>query len=502
MSSIAVRGARFGSPPRGVVVQAAAGVAVALLAAGLTTVLDRRGVGIGIAAGAAASVVAWLFTTRHTQLALALFLVYVGALDGYVKLATGVAGITLVRDVLLFGVVVGVLVRAQVQGRKLRLPPLSAWVCGFVVVIFVQLFNPQAGTLGHSLAGLRQHLEFVPLFFLTFAFVRTTRALRWFVVLILLVATANGTASWVQFNLAPKQFASWGPGYAERVLGKGGFANAGRTFADTADKNRTRPFGLGSDAGSGGIMGALALGGVLALASLAGRRRYLLFAVAMAIGALAAILTSQGRGVIVVSVVIVLAYALLTITSGGSARGMLAIAMGGILAVVGIQAILGSTAPSAFRYEGLSATNIVQTTTHARPGNGAAILTAITSYPLGAGLGTGGPASGSPGATELAYTVNTESELSFMTAEAGIAGMLLIVGFTVSLFVLGVTRLRQEPDREARLLLTALISPVAGMIALYYPSGVTAATPAGPYLWAIGGIVSYWLVARPAERRE
>jgi len=181
---------------------------------------------------------------------------------------------------------------------------------------------------------------------------------------------------------------------------------------------------------------------------------------------------------------------------------VLAICIASFVALVGIQTVIGSAASSTFRYDGLGAKNIINTTAHARPGNSTAILTALTTYPFGAGLGTGGPASGSPGGTDLVYTVNTESEFSFLTAETGIAGMLLLIGFTLSLIVLGATRIRHEPDREARLLLAALIAPIAGMLALFYPSGGTASIPFGPYLWAIGGIVAYWLVARQAEMRR
>ena len=482
--------------------QAASGLIVAALVGALTWFFNGHGLLLGIAVGLVVAGTVWLVTTSRTQLALALFMVYIGAVDGYLKLGTGVAAVTLLRDVLLFAIVIGLLVRSQVQGRRLTVPPLTWWVGGFVALVFVQVFNPNAGTIAHSLAGVRQHLEFVPLFFLTFTFVRTTKALRTFVVLLVLIAAGNGIASWAQFNMTPEQFAAWGPGYSDRVLAKGEFVAAGRSFADATDTNRTRPFGLGSEAGSGGITGVLALGGIVALASLVRRRRYLLFSAAMAIGAVTAILTSQGRGVVVTGFVVIFMYALLTMTSRGRVRGLLALATAGIVAFLVVQSIVGSAGSSTFRYEGLTADKLAQTTAEARPGNSAAIVTTMTSYPLGAGLATAGPASGSTGGSTLTRSVNAESEFTFLTLETGIAGMVLLVGFTITLLVLGIWRLRREPDREARTLLAALIAPIGGMIVLYYPSAVTATTPTAPYLWAIGGIVSYWLVARPADRRR
>ena len=482
--------------------QVAAGLLVAAAAAALTSFIADREPLLGLGPVLAVATALWFAATRRTQLALALFMVYVGALDGYLKLASGSGYVTLLRDVLLFSIVIGLLVRAQLQGRRLTAPPLTGWVAGFVVLVLIQLFNPRAGTLLHSLAGVRQHLEFVPLFFLTFTFLRTTKSLRVFVILLLVIAAANGVAGWVQFNLKPEQFAAWGPGYSERVLGTGYFAPAGRTFADSTGKGRTRPFGLGSDSGSGGVFGALALGGVFALASLARRPRHLLFAVAMAIGALTAVVTSQARGVIVGGVVIVLAYALLTVTARGSARGLLGLALAGTVGVLVVQSIVGSVGSSTLRYQGLTASKIVHTTAAARPGTASAIMTTLASYPLGAGLGTAGPASATSGGTELSYVANSESEFSFLTIETGVAGMVLLVGFTVVLFALGVRRLRDEPDHEARLLLAAIIAPIGGVLALYYASATTASVPIAPYLWAVAGIVAYWLVARPAERRR
>jgi hypothetical protein len=503
MSTYAIRRPLRQSPTGRLLGQVAAGLLVAAVAAGLTRFVNDRWTLRELAVVLVVVVSLWLATTRRTQLALALVMVYLGALDGYLKLATGSSVITFVRDVLLFAIVVGVLVRAQAQRRRLTAPPLTAWVAGFVVLVLVQLLNPQAGTLLHSLAGVRQHLEFVPLFFLTFAFVRTTRALRAFVVLLLVIAAANGVAGWVQFNETPQQLAAWGPGYAERVLGDGRFGLAGRTFfSEQSGQNRTRPFGLGSDAGSGGVVGAYALGGLLALASLFTRLRYLLFAVVMAVGATTAIVTSQGRGVVVGSVVVVLAYCMLTATSRGRVTSLLGVVLAAVVAFFVIHAVVGSAGSSALRYQGLSASKILQTTDQARGKSIARIPHNMAAYPLGAGLATAGPASGAPGASTLAGTVDAESEFSFLTLETGIAGTLLLTGFTLTLFVLGLRRCRHEPDREARVLLAAIIAPIAGMLVLFFPSALTATTPGGPYLWAVGGIVAYWLVERPAARRR
>src|SRR5262249_11595977 len=152
------------------------------------------------------------------------------------------------------------------------LPPLSGWILAFVVVVVVQMANPADFGIRHTVGALRPHLEFVPLFFIGYWVLRTRARLRAFFVLMLVIATANGIVGFVQLNLTPSQLAAGGPGYAQRINGTGlGVSQvSGRVFF-TGGKPRTRPFGLGSDAGVGEGWGMLALGGALALIALAAR---------------------------------------------------------------------------------------------------------------------------------------------------------------------------------------------------------------------------------------
>ena len=506
MSALAIRQPLRRLSQQDLFAQIAAALGIAAVAAALAWFVGNHWSlrGFAIALTAAASI--WFLTTRRTLLALGILAVYLGALDGYLKLASGSHALTFVRDVLVFALAIGVLVRAQARGERLSLPPLSRWVLAFVVLVLVQLFNPQAGSFAHSLAGARQHLEFVPLFFLTFAFVRTKHALRGFLIILLLVAAANGIAGFIQINETPAQFAAWGPGYSERVLGTGDFIAAGRTFynADTG-KGQTRPFGLGSDSGSGGAIALYGIAGALALAALFTRIRYLLFAVVMAIGATTAIVTSQARGAIVASVVILLAYALMVVTSRGRVASVIGVVLAGLVVLFAAHQVVGSVGgSSSLRYEGLNTANVVQTAEKARGRSIAHIPNNLASYPLGAGLGVAGPSASAPGASPLTLSgrVDAETEVSFMTLETGIPGMLVLIGFVITLFATGVQRCRREPDRETRLLLAALVAPLAGALLLFMASAVTAAVPGAPYVWAVGGVISYWLIARPAAERR
>jgi hypothetical protein len=485
--------------------QGIAGLLVAVVAGGLTLYAAHRA---SLTAVAAVIVVAgslWCATTRRPQVALAVLMLYLGLLDGYLKLATGSNLVTFVRDVLLYALVVGLLVRATIQGRRLPLPPLSGWVIAFVVLVLIELPNPRAGTLVHSLAGARQHLEFVPLFFLTYAFVRTTRALRMFVILLAVIAAVNGVVGWVQFNESAAQFASWGPGYSQRILGTGSFSASGRSFQNNLKGGGSRPFGLGSDSGDGGLFGAFAFCGIIALASFSTRSRYRAFAVLMALGAALAIITSQDRGVIVSSVIIVLVFTLLTATSRSRLTSLAGLALAGIAAFFVIHGVVSSATSNSLRYHGLNPSSLLTTTNKARGKSISQIPHNLVAYPFGAGLGTAGPAAAAaPGASQLTLSSppDTETEFSFLTVETGIAGMLVFTGFTITLLVLGVRRCRDEPDPEARMLLAAVVAPLAGILALFFASALSPSVPPGPYIWAIGGVLSYWLVTLPANRRR
>lgn len=444
----------------------------------------------------------WFARTRRTGLALALLMLYLGLLDGYLKLASGSSYVTLVRDILLYAIVAGVLVRSQVDGRRLPLPPLSGWVIAYTALVLVQIANPSGGTLAHSLAGVRPHLEFVPLFFLGYLMVRDAPSLRLFVVLLLVLAAANGIVGYVQFHLSQQQFANWGPGYAQLINGTGVFTGAGRTFTDASGVGHVRPFGLGSDAGSGGLFGVLAIGGVFALCSLVVSFRYRLIAGVCALGIVAAIVTSEGRGVIVAAVATVFTYGLLTVTGQRRVAVFAGLAVASALGYFVISSIISSAGSDAFRYQGLSASKIISTTsgTHGRPGQLQAISSAVSDYPLGAGLGTAGPAAGTPGGSALTGRLNAESEFSFLVIEAGIPGLITVVGFTMGLLGVGLARCRREPDPQTRVLLAAVISPLGGILVDFYAGPATVSVPDGPFVWFVGGVIAYWLITVPRER--
>ena len=217
-------------------VRLAASAVPFICAAAIAVVVATRvtapsiGLSIGVAVGLAVAV--WMFFTERMELPLVVLLLYLGLLDGYLKLKTNSSLITIGRDALLYAILLGFLVRAMLRRQPLRLPPLSGWVLAFTAVVLVQAANPASQGLVHTIGALRPHLEFVPLFFVGYYMVQTVPRLRTFFVIMLVIATANGIVSTIQLNLTPAQLASWGPGYAFRINGGGTGLNhvSGRIF--------------------------------------------------------------------------------------------------------------------------------------------------------------------------------------------------------------------------------------------------------------------------------
>jgi hypothetical protein len=476
-------------------------IALAVVAVALAAALFTATKGPELAGGNAllltpfVAIPVWMFLTDRPALALAVLLAYLGLVDGYLKLKIGSEGPTLGRDLLLYALAVGMLLRAVVRREPLDLPPLTLWIGAFVVVVLVQLLNPANQGWGHSVASLRQHIEFVPLFFIAYTVMRSKDRLRLFFLLLLGVTCVNAGVALVQFNMSPDQLAGWGPGYSDLINGEGA---APRTASNEDGEKTVRPPGLGSDMGFAGNLGAVALPGALALLAL-GRfnRRQAILAAVMTPGAVIAIVTSQSRSVVVVGVVAVVVFALLALLAGQALRLMLAALAVGILALSAVSFVGNQSGDGAFyRYSSVAPSELFGTTVDARSHTIAEIPNYARKFPLGAGIGSVGPAAGFLG---TARPLNAESQFTFMIVEIGVLGLLVFIGFQARLLGLVLSRLRRVRDDEARLLLVALVTPLIEFIALWIIGVTTTSTPSAPYIWFAGGAAVWWLVRRETE---
>jgi len=460
-----------------------------------------EGVGVGpVAVGALAFLLlaGWCFSHRRVDRSLAAFGLYLGLLDGYLKLRTGNPVMTLARDVLVVAIASGALVRTMTSRRPLPLPPLCGLVLAFSAVVVVELFNPDGPGVVFGLGGVRQHLEFVPLFFLGYAFMRRETQVQKLLLILVFCAAAGGFVSFVQSTLTPEQFARWGPGYSERILGTDTFEGAPRVAFDETGATSVRPFGLGSDLGAGAVAAALALPALIAMAmSLKGAMRMWLVPAGIGIGL--AIATSGTRAALVTVFVSALAFGLIAAASRNAPRVIAGLGISAIL-VYGAFQYLGPNTSTATRAQSIAPTKVLTTFAQERGSSVAKFGEYATGHPLGLGVGSVGPAAGALSDRPISLQVlNTETEWNFLVLEVGLAGLALFVALNLRLMSLALTRIRRIVDPAVRLHLAALAGPLFALVVAGFSGVTTASVPPAPYFWFVAGVLSYWLVTRVRE---
>lgn len=497
-------GLTLGASGRPVRAKARAGTLAATLAAlALALLVSTKAASLSPAAPLAAALFlvlpAWLFVNRRVEISLAVLVVYLGLLDGILKLMTNVEAATLGRDILLYAIALGMLARLILNDRQPRIPPLTGWIIAWTALVLVQLFNPANGDWTHSISSLRQDLEFVPLFFIGFAVMTSMKRLRVFLALLLALAAVNGGVALVQSGLSPEQLSSWGPGYAALIEGANGAAP--RTSEGADGEKKVRPPGLGSDMGFAGILGAVALPGGLALLLTRRRGTYAAwFCVPLMVMALIAVITSQSRSAIVTAVVAALAFVGLAVVSRQASRVILSLVVAGILVFISVTIVTDGDKDALFRYRSITPDQIVQTTIDSRSSTLALIPKYMGDFPLGAGIGSVGPAAGTIGISGR-NAPSAESQFTFLIAELGIPGLLLFMAFYAHLLTVIVTRLGALRPRENQLLLAGLAAPLFAFAANWIVGVNTVSTPNSPYLWFSAGVLSFWLLTREPRRR-
>jgi len=229
------------------------------------------------------------------EVTLTVVALYLGLLDGPVKLGSGSHTVgSAARDVLIASIAIGALGRLAVNRRRVELPALAVWPLVFVALVVVEAFNPNTSGLTKVLGGFRQQLEWVPFFFFGYAVMRSRARFRRMLLLLGVLALVNGAVAIYQSRIGPGGLAGWGPGYAELAHGSettGGIS--GRTYYSEGEA-RIRPPALGSDSGFGAGVGVIGLLGGFALLAVGPlRRRWP--AIILALGAMLAIVTGTNE---------------------------------------------------------------------------------------------------------------------------------------------------------------------------------------------------------------
>lgn len=430
----------------------------------------------------------WLFLSERYEITLAVLLLYLGLLDGVVKLSSGSSLATLGRDALLYAIALGACVRMILRKTPLRLPPLTGFVLAWVAVCVMQVANPADISLLHAVAALRQHLEFVPLFFFGFVVLRSERRLLGLFLLLVGMAAVNGAVSLIQSGMSPAQLAKWGPGYANLELGTA--TSVARTFVSAAGQAQVRPPGLGGTDGFAGLVGLIAVPGTIVLLSSLRRSIKLGWLLIPAtILTIMGIVISQTRLDVVGSVLALFAFLALTLTSR---RGLTVLMLAAAIGLAGFFIVSSFVSSSASRYSTIAPAKVVGTAVVARQGTLALIPTYIADYPLGAGVGSVGPAAGSAiGGSTVGSELNGESEITFLLVETGIPGLIVMVAFAIATLKAGLA-LRRVVDPELQRCLMALTAVLISLLAAWLIGPVTSESPTSPFIWLSGGCLGYW----------
>ncbi len=447
---------------------------------------------VGIVVGAL-GLVALAASVRY-EVTLAILALYLGLVDGVIKLETANQLVSSLRDIMIASICLGAVVRMVVRREKVRLPPLSGWVIAFVVLTLVGAFNPNTHGVLKILGGFRQQLEWIPFFFFGYLLMRSKERFRKFFLILGVIALANGAVSTIQTQLTPAQLSKWGPGYERRITGTGPVS--GRVYTDSEGTVRVRPPALGSDFGFGGYVGVLALPGLLALLG-TGRLRRRWVVVLLCLGALLAVATSLQREAVLGAVIAAVAFAALSASAGRRATRVLV----GLLTIGALAFVLASLlAPDAgngvfSRYASITPSKAATTSVNYREKDLAQIPTDIKNYPFGAGLATAGAGrffGGGSIATIEGRLASAESQYNYVTLELGLPGLLLWIALSVKVIVLGVRRLRRIGDVEVRLSLAGVFATVIAFTIMGFAGPTMSSLPFGPYFWFAVGIASYW----------
>ncbi len=438
---------------------------------------------------------------KRLALWVALLAIFLGTLDGPVKLLSASQGASAVRDVLIALVCVAALMRLAVSRERVRLPPLSGWVATFVALVLVQALNPNTLGLLKVLGGFRQQLEWVPFFFFGYALMRSRERFRQLFLLLGVIALANGLVSFYQTRLSPGQLASWGPGYAEIVNGNETLT-ARRYLSEGV--SRVRPPALGTDSGFGGSVGVIALAGTFALiATGAGRQRWL--ALLLSLGALLAIATSLARLSVVGAVVALACFALLSASVGRRmSRPLGALLAVAVLALPLGAALVSIEGGSVFsRYASIEPNKVAATSTSYKAASLGQIPHDIANAPFGFGLATAGAASTFGGRSTVkleGHGRSSETQYNFLMDELGLPGLALWVALALNVIVLAVRRLGRIEDLDIRIGLAAVFATFITLLLMGTNGPIGGSAAAGPFFWFAVGIAAYWL-AGPGYRR-
>jgi hypothetical protein len=471
-----------------------------VLALAITAELPSRDLGMVLGAIVAVLAVVALMLSSRLEVTVTLLAIYLGTLDGPVKLLFGAHEETAsIPNVLVLAVCLGAVMRIIVHKQPMRLPPLSGWVLAFVGVVVVEAFNPKTAGALKVVAGFRQQLQFVPFFFFGFYLLRSKRRFRQLFIIVGVIAAANGLVAAYQTELSPAQLASWGPGYHNLIYVPEEKSGTGRVYVSEGEA-RVRPPGLGSDAGFSGDTGEIALPFCLALLATSRRRKWV--AALLCLGALVAVMAGLSRAQVVGAGLGVVAFAGLSVLAGRRVTRVLgALLVIGVLAIpVGALVVTSLRSGTFKRYESISPTS--SSTTLHKEGAWELIPHYLSVAPFGFGLGSVGSVASVGGKDKQlleGHGVSSETQYNLIVNELGAPGLVVWVALSLFMLLLIVRGMRKVREGELAIMLAGVFAPFISLFLEGTSGAFTDSAFAGPYFWLSIGVAAYWFVGPGRE---
>jgi O-antigen ligase len=181
-------------------------------------------------------------------------------------------------------------------------------------------------------------------------------------------------------------------------------------------------------------------------------------------------------------------------------RSMIALCVAGVVIAIAVSAVSSYSSGAFYRYSSIAPTRAVSTIDQSRSGTWATTPKYITEIPLGAGIGSVGPAANKAGG-QSTNLWNAESQFNFLIVEAGVPGLLVFLAFQVALCGAILRGLRRVRDPRTVILMSALAAPLFAYASGWFFGVNTTSTPNAPYLWLAAGVVSWWLASGPRAER-
>jgi hypothetical protein len=425
---------------------------------------------------------------------LILFFIYTSCIEGPLKIMAWGQPIKIliyvIRDLMLYILFSRALLTnffiKQRQTLDMPKPPLIPVIAFYAAWCAMMIFHPQGLNLLNSVAGLRIHVEMIPLLFFGYYIMNSKKDYRTLFSVIIVCAVLNSVASLIQVVKGIDWLSSIHSGYGTWA------SELGRNLTFLGRERTVRPPGLGPDMGFAGFYAVFAMPMLVSLVKIFKKTMAAkIILAACFIMLILGVFSSQARSAYALTFII------LFVTMLYLSRGIFAKV--GLIVVLSAGILLGSTLVVKYfpyfmqRFETVKTlSKTVETITVAESGRLYQITTGVIlmagDYFMGNGLGKVGPGAGIFAKGAFLPKLNSENQMTLGIAEIGVPGVLLLFIIHLMFFLYGRSGYESIKDPEMRVYLAAPMTIITFLF-IYWPFGNLISFPNNAFFWFFGGIL-------------